>query len=184
MADNKFILVTSQSSTVRARLLQQEQQLAQLFLRKVAQLFAMEFPHGLIEVAENPQAFRRDACLHDAPVLDFARARDQSARFHAVEQARDVGVARDQPATDFAASQAASPAPRRMRRMLYCAPERPAGLQQCLGPAGEGIRGPKQADKDLALRIALPASGICVSLWFPLSCLQYSRYNDYCQEEC
>ena len=36
----------------------------------------------------------------------FPRARDQSARLHAVQQARDVRVARNEPAADFAAGQA------------------------------------------------------------------------------
>ena len=84
----------------------------------------MQFVHGLVQFGQQPKPFRGDASLHHAAVLRFPRARDQAPGFHAIEQARDVRIARDEPAADFAAGQALFPAPLKMRRILYCVPER------------------------------------------------------------
>jgi hypothetical protein len=81
-----------------ARLAQQRGQLPQFLRRQVAELAAVAVAHHLGQLVEQDEPARRDLHLHQAPVLFVPLPRDQPALVQAVEQAGDVGRARDQPA--------------------------------------------------------------------------------------
>ncbi len=112
----------------------------------------MHFLHGRVQLREDLQALVGDKCFHDAAIFLFAGAGDQAAPFQAIEQARDVGIARDQPAADFAAGQAAAPAPRRIRRTLYWVPDKPAVLRRASGPRARASAVRQRARKTCSWR--------------------------------
>jgi hypothetical protein len=86
---------------------EQVRELPKLPFGKVAQLAAMQIAHGPVQFAEQTESLRGDASPDDAAVLRFARPGDQP-----------------RPPTSWQA-RPFSPAPLKMRRMLYWVPERP-----------------------------------------------------------
>lgn len=152
---------------MRASPPQQKRQLPELFRGKAVQLPSMQFLHRLIEVLKNPESVRSDARLHNASVLFFPPARDQATRFHAVQQARDIGIARDEPAADLAAGKGALARAPQDAQDVVLRHGKATRLEQRVDSAGEGIGGPQQADKDLAFQARFRGSGFSCGLGFP-----------------
>ena len=59
-----------------------------------------------VQLAQYTQAFRGDARFHHAAIFLLPFARDQAARFKAIEESRDIRIVGDHPAADFPARQA------------------------------------------------------------------------------
>jgi len=144
-----------------ARLLQQARKPAQFLCREVMQLPAMEFLYGRIQLSQNPEPFRRDARPYDAPVLLSPRAQNQSPRFHPVQQARDVRVARDHPAADLAAGEAFGPRAAQNAKHIVLRCGEAGRLEQRLGSPGQGIGRAEQADEDLGFQARFRRPGLC-----------------------
>lgn len=73
----------------------------------VAKLTLVKFVNRVIEGFENFEALGSDMGDDDAAVVGLALASDEAALFHAVEEAGDVGIARDHSIADAAAGKAA-----------------------------------------------------------------------------
>src|SRR5579863_8086360 len=143
---------------ILAGAIQQIRELAKLFRRELAPLAAVQFAHGLVEFRQQAQAFRGDTRLDHAAVLRFARASDQAAGFHTVEQAGDVRIARDQPASDLATSQSAFSSAAQDAQNIVLRSGKAKGLEQGFGAARKGVGGAHQADKDASLQAILGAA--------------------------
>lgn len=76
---------------------QESNQLLDLCIGQVAQLPLMAVADGLAQLGQEGQSTGCDADLDNATILDGAVALDEAAILKLVEQARDVGGARDQP---------------------------------------------------------------------------------------
>ena len=140
---------------IPAGAVEQIRQLPELFRGKVAQLAAMQFMHGLIQLLQKPQPFGGDASLDHAAVLRLPRAGDQSPRFHAVEQASDVRIARDEPAANLAAGQAFFSGASQDAQDVVLRGGEAVGLDQGLGAAGQGVGGAQEADEDAGFQAGL-----------------------------
>jgi hypothetical protein len=120
----------------------------ELCRRKVTQLASMQFVHGLIQFIEQPEAFRGDAGLNDAPVFRFARASDHSAGLQAIEEAGNVRIARNEAAADFAAGQALFTGAAEDAQDIVLRAREVEGLEHRFGAAGQGVGGAQKAHED------------------------------------
>jgi hypothetical protein len=153
----------------------------------------MHFLHGRVQLRKDLQALAGDIGFHDAAVFLFAGTGDQAARFQAIEQARDVGIARDQPAADFAAGQARGARAAQDTQNVILGAGQARSLEEGLGSAGESIGGAPESEEDLLFEVRLgrpAASGRWASGGWAFGCealggheLEYSRYNDNCQAD-
>ena len=124
----------------------------------MVQLPAVEFLDGRVQFPEDPEPFRRDACFYDAPVFFFARARDQSPRFHAVEQSCNVRIARDHSAADLAAGEAFRPRTAKDAQDVVLCRGKSGRLQQRLASPGQDIGCTEQVDEDLLFQARFRSS--------------------------
>ena len=118
----------------------------------------MHFLHGRVELRKDLQALVGDKGFHDAAVFLFAGAGDQAAPFQAIEQARDVGIARDQPAADFAAGQARGARAAQDTQNVILGAGQARSLEEGLGSASESIGGAPESDEDLLLEVFMAAT--------------------------
>ncbi len=88
---------------------QQFNQLLQLLLSDVAEHFPAKFFEGPIHFAQELQSGSSDLSVDDAAIVLRARALDEATIFHAIQQARNVGIARDHALANLAARQAFRP---------------------------------------------------------------------------
>src|SRR5579864_4391827 len=109
----------------------------------------MQLTNGFVQLVQQSQALRSDARPHHAPVARLAGAGNQAPRFHAIEQARDVRIARDEPAADFAAGQALLAGAAQDAQDVVLGAAEAVGLEQGLGAASQGVGGAEQGNKDL-----------------------------------
>src|ERR1700704_5339633 len=90
---------------------QQLNQLLQFVLSDVAEHFPAKLFEGPIHFAEKLQPGRSDLSVDDAAIELGTRALDEAAIFQTIEQARNVGIARDHAPANLAAWQALLPRP-------------------------------------------------------------------------
>src|SRR4029077_6148160 len=104
-----------------------------------------------------PESIGGNARLNHAAVLRLPSASDQPSGFQAIKQASDVGIPRDEPATDPAAGQAILSGASKDAQDVVLRGGEVVGLEQDFGAAGEGLGGAHQADKDAFLERGLGA---------------------------
>ena len=131
----------------------------ELVCRKAAKLPPVQLLYGIIEVPKSPEPLRRDARLDDPAVFYLPRTRDKSPGLHAVEQARDVGIVRDEPAADLAACQAALARASQDAQNVVLRSRKAMGLEDDFGATLQGIGRAHQADEDLGLRAGCLLAG-------------------------
>src|SRR5258706_3709586 len=71
----------------------------------VPQLLAVDLLDWFVQTIHKFEALRGDSCQHQSPVSAFARARNQAAFFHTVQEPRDIGVSGNHAASNLAASE-------------------------------------------------------------------------------
>ncbi len=142
----------------------------------VAELAAMELAHRLVKPLENPDAPFGNSGANDAAIRSKAFPSNKAARFQAVEDAGDVGIARDHTVANLPAG-----APLRFRAAedahdVVLGRGQVAGLEELLNAAEREIGGPLQSNKKPALE-SKRGTGFAEAIHRR----DYSRYNDYCQ---
>src|ERR1700730_11010180 len=76
----------------RARRRQQLCESLEPILSHVPQLLAVDLLDWFVQTIHKFEALGGDSCQHQSPVSAFARARNQAAFFHTVQEPRDIGV--------------------------------------------------------------------------------------------
>lgn len=134
---------------------EQIRELPELYCGEVAQLAAVQFVHWFIQFLQQAEPLRGDASFDHTPVLHFARSNDQSAGFHAVEQACDVRIARNETAADLAAGQAFFSSASQDSQDVVLRSGEAVGLEQGLSAACQGVSSAHKAHKDAGLEGSL-----------------------------
>jgi hypothetical protein len=127
----------------------------------MAKLPTMQVLDGSVESLEAIEALRGDAGLYDATVIGLARAADQAAFFHTVEEAGHVGVARNHAIADAIAGQAERLGSAEDAEDIVLSAGEPVLLHELLGLLAEMVRNFEKRDEDAGFE------GRGGSLWRP-----------------
>lgn len=107
----------------------------------------MCLPHWDIEAIQLSQPFRSDAGHDRSPVLCLAGARDQSALFEAIQQARNIRVACNHATGDLPAREAPGCAAEDPQNVVLCRRDI-CRLQHLRYPARQYVAGAQQFNVD------------------------------------
>src|ERR1051325_3714197 len=143
----------------------------------------MALLYGLIESCEQPQAVLADAGDETAAILRLALARDQPARLQAIEQPRYIGIFRHQPLADLATGRARLSRAAKNPQHVVLRRRQVRLLDRLVDAPPQTLR--RQLNIQINLFFAA-REGLGLLQLFLQSRRhdeQYSRYNDYCQED-
>src|SRR5581483_2492340 len=168
-------MIQKKSDDLFAGGFQQLHQRAEPFPAHVSELALMKLGYRPIQIPQKLQSLWSDSRQDHTPVFRFTAARNQFAFFQAVQQSRDIRIARNHAFSDLAAGQA-------LRRTTENAENVVLGwrdvsrLQQQLTPARQQVRGSHEADENVLFQAAkgMARFRFCI----PAHPTQYSRYND------
>jgi len=144
----------------------------------MAKLFLVQLVHGRVELSQNFQAGRRDARFDDAAVFGLAFSGNQSALLHTVEKAGHVGITRDHAVADALAGHAVGAGAAQNAKDVVLRGSEAVGFDEEFGVLGQPIGKAQEGDEKLgfeARRVRSVLTGFHKA--------EYSRDNDYCQEE-
>jgi hypothetical protein len=125
--------------------------LREFLLGDVGQLFEMVIEDGFVEFLEELQAFGGDANGDDAAVAGIALPGDRAAGFEAVEEAGDVGVARDHAFADFFAGEAVGFCEAEDSQDVVLCDGEFIGFKELIETAHEMVGGPHEAEEHFLL---------------------------------
>ena len=140
----------------------------------MAELLFVQFVDWSVELFEDLEAGRRNASLDNAAVLCLPLPRDEAALFHAVEEAGQVGVARDHAIADALAGKAVGSSAAQDAQDVVLSAGQAVLLDQVVGLLAEAIGDAQQGDKEPGLE----AAGGAFRSGKGLHEEEYSRDND------
>jgi hypothetical protein len=118
----------------------------------VVELALVKLANRLIETLQKYEARRGDAGFDDAAVIGLARAGDEAALFHAIEESSHVGVVGDHAFADGAASEAFGLGAAENAEDIVLRAGQAVGLEELLGFEAEEISSLLEGDEDLVLQ--------------------------------
>src|SRR4029077_4276733 len=116
--------------------------------RQMAKLPPMQVLYGSVEFLEAIESRCGDAGLYDATVIGLARAADQAAFFHTVEEAGHIGVARNHAIADAFAGQAERLGCAEDAQDIVLSASEPVLLHELFGLLAEMVRSFEKRDED------------------------------------
>jgi hypothetical protein len=114
----------------------------------VVKLTLVKLANRLIETFQKHEARGGDAGFDDAAVIGLARAGDEAALFHAVEEAGHIGVVRDHAFANGAAREAFGFGAAKNAENIVLRAGEAMGFEELLGLNTEGIGGLMESDED------------------------------------
>ena len=145
----------------------------------MAKLFFVEFIHDRVEFFENFETSLRDAGFDDTTVFGLALASDELTFFHPVKQAGHVRVARDHAVTDALAGQALRTRAAQYAKDVVLGGGKTVGLDKEFGVLRESVGETQERNEEFGFE----AWDERLVVLRRLHTNEYSRDNDYCQEE-
>jgi hypothetical protein len=147
--------------------------------RDVAELSSVQFFYRSVKLSQDFQTLRGDTRLYYAAIVELAHAGNQAALFHAVEQAGHIGVVGNHAVADALAGQTIGLGAAQDAQNVVLSPGQGVLLHQLFGLLAEAVGGDEQGDEDSGFE---GWGGTFLRSGDSHEC-NYSRHNDYCQEE-
>ena len=117
----------------------------------MVELALVKLANRLIETFEKSKARRSDAGFDDAAVIGLARAGDEAALLHAVEEAGHIRVVRNHAVADDAAGEAIGLGAAKNAEDVVLRAGEAMGLEELLGLEAEGIGSFLEGDEEAVL---------------------------------
>src|SRR6266481_2687755 len=118
----------------------------------MAELALVELANGPVKTFQEIEARRGDAGFDDAAIVGMARAGDETALFHAVEQARHVRIVGDHAIPNAAASEAGGLSAAKDAEDIVLRSGKTMRLEKLLGLQAEEIGGFQEGHKEEIVR--------------------------------
>ena len=139
----------------------------------MVELALVKLANRLIEIFQKSETRGGDAGFDDAAVIGLARAGDEAALFHAVEEAGHVRVVRNHAFADAAAGEAFGLGATKNAKDIVLRAGEAVRLEELLGFEAEGVGGLLEGDEDAVLEGKSGTEGRGGDSW------RYnSRYDD------